>query len=54
MCRYYQDYEIDDQKGISNLTQIYIEVCAFPVKSLELLYMYYMRSSNIFVSEKEN
>jgi len=24
--RYYEDYEIDEVKGLSNLTQIYIEV----------------------------
>jgi len=31
VVRYYEDYEIDEVKGLSNLTQMYIEVCAFMI-----------------------
>jgi len=35
--RYYEDYEIDEVKGLSNLTQMYIEVFATAV--LQNLFM---------------
>jgi len=35
--RYYEDYEIDEVKGLSNLTQIYIEVFLIAVLYSQLL-----------------
>lgn len=45
-CRYYDDFKIDIEKGISNLTQLYIKV-----KLILVLFAYY---GNWFIMHTAN